>query len=186
MKKIIALALSLMMLLGCVSAFAETAEKETITMMGAFSITFDKLPADYTLAVQMDTEMAYAAAITSEDAAKPKMLLTMAFSDQWDGVNTLADATEDDLAAVKQDFYDVAELDEGDLVFEDKTTGLGTPLLVVKTKDNTMAAVYSIYQSHEIEVDIFPAEGDTDGITDEDVERVVNFLTDIEFKPLEK
>ena len=115
MKKIIALALSLMMLLGCVSAFAETAEKETITMMGAFSITFDKLPADYTLAVQMDTEMAYAAAITSEDAAKPKMLLTMAFSDQWDGVNTLADATEDDLAAVKQDFYDVAELDEGDL-----------------------------------------------------------------------
>ena len=36
MKKIIALALSLMMLLGCVSALAETAEKETLTMMGEY------------------------------------------------------------------------------------------------------------------------------------------------------
>ena len=35
MKKIIALALSLMLLLGCVSALAETADKQTITMLGA-------------------------------------------------------------------------------------------------------------------------------------------------------
>ena len=47
MKKIIALALSLMMLLGCVSALAEAAEKDTITMVGAFTVTYDKLPADY-------------------------------------------------------------------------------------------------------------------------------------------
>ena len=186
MKKIVALALSLMMMLGCVSAFAETAEKETITMMGAFTITYDKLPEGYTLNVMTDTEMAYAAAITTENTAKPKILLTMAFSDAWDGVDTLDDATENDIAAVKQDFYDVSELDEGDLTFEDAKTGLGTPVLVVRTAGNTVAAVYTIYMSHEIEVDIFPGDTEEGGVTEEDIQTVLSFLTNVEFTPLAK
>ena len=97
MKKIVALALSLMMMLGCVSALAETAEKETITMMGAFNVTYDKLPQGYTMNVQADTPMGYAATFISEDPTKPRILLTMAFSDAWYGVNTLADATEEDM-----------------------------------------------------------------------------------------
>jgi hypothetical protein len=184
MKKIVALALSLMMLLGCVSAFAETAEKETITMMGAFNITYDKLPEGYTLNVMTDTEMDYVASITAEDASKPKILLTMAFSDEWDGVNTLADATEEDIAALKQDFYDVTELDDGDIIFEDQQTGMGTPVLVARAVDNAFAAVYTIYMSHEIEVDIFPGDAEEGGVKDEDIQNMLSFLTNVEFAPL--
>lgn len=183
MKKIIALALSLMLLLGCVSAFAETAEKETITMLGAFTVTCDKLPEDYEMQVLTDTEMLYAAAFASEDATKPQILLTMAFSDAWDGVETLADATEDDMAAVKEDFYTVAELDEGDITFEDAATGLGTPLLIARTADGAMAAVYTIYKSHEIEVDLFPGTEEEGGVSEEDIQAMIQFLTDVEFAP---
>ena len=40
MKKIIALALSLMLLIGCVSALAEAADKHTITMHNSNPITY--------------------------------------------------------------------------------------------------------------------------------------------------
>ena len=45
MKKIIALALSLMLLLGCVSALAEGSDqKGSVTMLGAFTIEFNEIP----------------------------------------------------------------------------------------------------------------------------------------------
>jgi hypothetical protein len=108
----------------------------------------------------------------------------MEFSDAWDGVNTLADATEADIAAVKESFYEVTELDDGDIVFEDGKTGLGTPVLIARDVNGSFASVYSIYMSHEIEVVMYPAEGST--VTDADVERAIAFLTNVEFVPLEK
>ena len=185
MKKIIALALSLMLLLGCVSALAdETAEKDTLTMLGAFSIKYDKLPEGFSFSVLKNTEMEYEAIISSTDNAKPIYLLTMAFSDQWDGVNTLADVTDEELAAVKADFYRVTELDLGDIEFSDGQTGLGTPLLFAKANDGSFGAVYTIYQSHEIEVDFFHSEEGV-GVTEEDFDTIVKFLTDVEFVPAE-
>ena len=50
MKKIIALALSLMLLLGCVSALAESAAKGTVTMLGGFTIEYSQIPDGYQLA----------------------------------------------------------------------------------------------------------------------------------------
>jgi len=184
MKKIIALALSLMLLLGCAAAVAESAEKESITMLGAFSIRYDKLPEGYKLNVLKNSEMEYEAVITTAEAGKPDYVLVMEFSDAWDGVNTLADATEADIAAVKESFYEVTELDDGDIVFEDGKTGLGTPVLIAKDVNGSFVSVYSIYMSHEIEVVMYPAEGST--VTDADVERAIAFLTNVEFVPLEK
>ena len=71
MKKIIALALSLMMLLGCVSALAETAEKETLTMMGAFTIKYNKLPDYYKMTVVENTEMDTGPSSTPAKPASP-------------------------------------------------------------------------------------------------------------------
>ena len=178
MKKIIALALSLMMLLGCVSALAEAAEKDTITMVGAFTVT-------YAMTVVTDTEMEYEAIFTSEDAKKPMIDLLMCFSDEWSGVETWADATPEDVEAVKESFYEVTEMDDGDITFEDSTTGKGTPILIAKGADGSFAAAYTIFKSHEIELDIFPGE-EQEAVTDEDVARIIEFVTDIEFAPVEK
>ena len=112
-------------------------------------------------------------------------LLRMNFSDEWDGVNTLDDATEADMKAVKDDFYEVTELDDGDITFEDGKTGEGTPLLIAKAADGSFGAVYAIYKSHEIEVDIYPAEDDQQ-VTDDEINAVIAFLTNVQFTPMEK
>jgi hypothetical protein len=186
MKKIIALALSLMLLLGCVSALAESAEKGSVTMLGAFTIEYDQIPDGYKLArPTKNSEMEYEAMIQSPEVGKPNMILLMAFNDEWEGVETLADATEEDIAAVKQDFYDVLEFDDGDLIFEDGKTGEGTPIMIVKSVDGDFGAVYTIYKGHEIEIDIFP-EGEEDKVTDELFAGLNNFLTNVKFTPIEK
>ena len=185
MKKIIALALSLMLLLGCVSALAEAADKQTITMLGAFTITTDKLPEGYALNVLKNSEMEYEALIVSPEAGKPNYVLQMNFSDEWDGVNTLDDASEEDMKAVKESFYEVTELDDGDITFEDGKTGDGTPLLIAKASDGSFGAVYTIYRSHEIEVDIFHAEED-ELVTEDEINTVITFLTNVQFTPVEK
>jgi hypothetical protein len=185
MKKIIALALSLMLLLGCASAPAESADTDTLTMMGAFEIKYKALPEYYSLNVGSNNDMEFTARIIPSDDSRPWMFLYIGFSDEWDGVNTLADATEEDMAAVKDSFYEVTELNEGDILFEDGETGLGTKLLIARDKDGSFAAVYAIYMSHEIEVDLYPS-GENGTISDEDVNTVIAFLTDVEFIPLEK
>ena len=122
---------------------AEAAEKDTITMVGAFTVTYDKLPADYAMTVVTDTEMEYEAIFTSEDAKKPMIDLLMCFSDEWSGVETWADATPEDVEAVKESFYEVTEMDDGDITFEDSTTGKGTPILIAKGADGSFAAAYA-------------------------------------------
>ena len=176
MKKIIALALSLMLLLGCVSALAEGSDqKGSVTMLGAFTIEFNEIPDGYTLSrPTKNSEMEYEAMIQSPEAGKPNMILYMCFNDAWEGVKTLADATEEDMEAVKQDFYEVLEFDDGDLTFEDAKTGEGTPV-----------AVYTVYMGHEIEIDIYP-EGEEDKVTDELMSAVLKFLSDVKFTPAEK
>jgi len=113
------------------------------------------------------------------------MILNMAFNDEWAGVKTLADATEEDIEAVKQDFYEVLEFDDGDLTFEEGKTGEGTPLLIVKSVDGDFGAVYTIYNEHEIEIDIYP-EGEEDKVTDELFAALNTFLTSVKFTPIEK
>ena len=183
MKKVISLALSLMLLLGCVSALAETADKETFTMLGAFTITTDKLPEGYTVETLQNTDMEFTANIVSADPSKPRYSLLMGFSDEWDGVNTLADATEADMQEVKDSFYEVLELDDGDITFEDGKTGEGTPLLIAKGVDGCFASVYTIYMSHEVEIVIYPGT-DEESISEEDISRAITFLTNVQFTPV--
>ena len=175
MKKIIALALSLMLLLGCVSALAEDAGKDVITMLGAFTITHEKLPEGYTMRVLKNSQMEYEANIVSSEPGKPIYTLTMAFNDEWDGVNSLDEVSEADMQEVKDDFYNVLELDDGDITFEEGRTGEGTPLLIAKGVDGCFASVYTIYMSHEIEVVIYPGE-EGGSISAEDIEKVIAFL----------
>ena len=50
------------------------------------------------------------------------MILYMCFNDAWEGVKTLADATEEDMEAV-------------------------TPVLIVKSVDGDFGAAYAVYRS---------------------------------------
>jgi hypothetical protein len=184
MKKIIALALSLIMLLTCAAAFAETAEKETLTMAGAFSITYDKIPEYYSMRKIADNDSDFLAILESNDADKPLIILTIAFNDQWSHVKTLADATEEEILAVQEDFYRVTELNDGDLIFSFSETGLGTKLMIARDKDGMAGAVYCIYMGHELEIDLYPGSAGK-AVTDAEIQTVIQFLTDLEFTPVQ-
>ena len=184
MKKIIALALSVMLLLGCVSALAETAERETITIPGVFSLKYDKLPEGLTFTVEAESDMEYQAKITYAEAGKPYYILAITFYDEWDNVNTLAEATEEDIIAVKKDFYDVLELDYGDIVFEDGKIGQDFPVLIAKDKNGSFGAIYGLFMSHDVEIDIY--HEDDAPVTDEEIKAVLAFVDNVEFIPVEK
>lgn len=185
MKRIIILALSLMLLLGCTFSGAETAEQSKLTMLGSFSVKYPKLPDYYTFTVEENNDMSYQAMIIPKETGKPILLLRMAFNDEWDGVNSLADATQEDMTVLKADFYTVTELDYGEIVFEDSQTNSGIPVLIARAADGSFGAIYTIYMSHEIEIDIFPNAG-LEGVSEENIQTVLAFLNDVEFIPIEK
>ena len=183
MKKIIALALSLIMVLTCAAALAEApaAEKESLKVIGAFEIKYSKLENDYKLTIVQQDDMSLFASILSEQEAMPIMVLSIAFNDSWADVERLNDVDEDGLNAIKATFEEQAEGVE----FDTTETAYGTKLLVAKADGGALVAIYTIYKGHEIEIDMFPGAG-VEAITDADIGRVVNFLSDMDFVPVEK
>jgi hypothetical protein len=183
MKKIIALALCLVMLLGCTAAMAEAeAEKESLGVLkviGAFDIKYSPLPNEYKVNVYMQNDMTLIANITTTKAELPQMGLVIAFNDEWADTERLNDVSDEDMEAIKDSFFE--EYDE--VNFDTKETKAGTKLLIAKIPGGQEAYVYTIYKGYELEMQIIP---DKDGeLTDEDIDRVVAFLSEMEFVPVE-
>lgn len=183
MKRIIALVLSLAMLLACTAAMAET-EKESMGILKvskAFDIRYSALPDDYTLSIFQQNDMAIIANIQSAQAALPRMGLVIAFNDEWAETERLNDVSEEDLQAIKDSFLD----EYADLAFDTRDTSFGTKLLVVTAPSGQDAYVYTIYKGHEIEIHLFPGT-EQEALDEADIERVVAFLSDIDFVPIEE
>ena len=182
MKKIIALVTALVMLLACTAALAEAETKSMgiLKMNKAFDITYSPLPNDYELHINVQNDMVIIADIFSTQKNLPKMNLSIAFNDEWGEVEKLNDVTEEDLQLIKDDFSE----EYTDLAFDTKETAYGTKLLIVKAPSGMDAYVYTIYKAHEIEIHLYPGE-EQEAITDADIDRVVAFLSDMQFVPVE-
>ena len=184
MKKIIALVLCLMMVLTCAAAMAEAeTEKESLGVLkvvGAFDIKYSPLPNDYKVNVYMQNDMTLIANITTSKAELPQMGLIIAFNDEWADTERLNDVSEEDMEAIKDSFFE--EYDEVD--FDIKETKAGTKLLIARIPGGQDAYVYTIYKGHELEMHLIPG-AEEDELTDADIERVVAFLSDMDFVPVE-
>ena len=182
MKRIIALVMSLVMLLACAAAAAET-EKETMGILKvnkSFDIRYSALPNDYTLTIYQQNDMTIIANIKSPHTDLPQMGLVIAFNDEWADTERLNDVSEADLQAVKDSFSDEYE----NLTFGIRETTAGTSLLTVMAPSGQDAYVYTIYKGHEIEIHLVP--GPEQGVLgDSDIERVVAFLNSMDFVPVE-
>lgn len=182
MKKIIALVLSLMMLMGCTAALAETAQKESLAVLkvnGAFDIQYTKLPDDYQLTVIQQDDNGLYAYYVSTDSTKPFYGIGIGFNDAWAEVEKFNDVSQEDIDVIEESFYEV----DNNWTFETKETAHGTKLLIAVNGDKTMASVYTIYLGHEIEVQIIPGAG-AETITEENIDTVINFLSDMDFVAL--
>ena len=188
MKKIIALMLGLTLLLGC-AALAEDAGKETLGTLnvnGAFQIK-GQIPEGYRLSILDADNTNIHALISSEEADKPQMTLSIAFNDLFTGEDGTAmrlnDVDAEGIEAIKASFLEQIP----DAAFEDAETALGTRLLVVKghvDENSSVVVIYSVYASYEIELVAVMGmnAGDVD-LTEDQVQTIIDFLTNLDFVP---
>lgn len=188
MKKIIALMLGLAMLLGC-TATAEIVGKEnmgTVNVNGEFKIQ-GQIPDGYKLSILDANSTNIYALISTEEAGKPQMTLSIAFNDLFTGEDGTAmrlnDVEDQGIGEIKAGFLEQIP----DATFEDAETALGTRLLVIKghvDEDSRVVVFYSVYQSYEIELvaTMGLEAGDVD-LTEEQIQAIIDFLTNLDFVP---
>ena len=182
MKKMIALLLGLMMLMTCATALgeAEKASMGVLKVSKAFDIRYSPLPNDYQLSITRQDADYIHADIEAATETQPRMDLVNAFSDLWEGTEKLNDVSEEDLEAVRESFRE----EYPDAEFSFRETAYGTKLMLVTTPTGQDAYIYTIYKEHEIEIHIFTGL-QQDALEEADIERVVDFLSNMDFVQLE-
>ncbi len=184
MKKLLAFALCLAMLLG-VSALAETAEKQEIGSLNVNDqFTLKGVLADgYEIEIMYNTDSQIFGMISSEDETKPTMMLSIAFNEEFFDLERLNDMNEEDKALLEASFYE-DELPDTVTVTKDYTA-YGTELFVVHVanEDYEYVDIMTFYKGYSIEFVLVPAEGMS--LTDEQVTMCIDFLSDLDFVPAE-
>ena len=179
MKKIIALALSLMLLLCMAAALAdETAEKTrlgTLQVGGAFVIQ-SRIPDNYTFTTITATELNLVGTLTGGEG-QPEVVVSIAYSEEYFGVERFNDVDEETVQKIREGFLDMDEV-----TFEDIETAYGTKLLKVTQAAGTFVDIYTIYKGYELEF-VLTAP---DGVQDKDVQMLVDFISDMDFVAAEK
>ena len=174
MKKIIALMLSLMLILGTAAVFAEgTAEKTRLGSLKvgeAFTIQAN-IPENYTFRTITSTDLNLVGTLSGGEEA-PIVYISIAYNDEYTGVERFNDVNEATVQDIKDSFTDMDEV-----AFEDLETAYGTRLLKVTTSNRTFADIYTIYKGYELEF-VLTAQGE---VQDADVQMLVDFISDMDF-----
>lgn len=168
MKRIIALALSLMLVLGVSAGLAD--EKAELGSVEAFSIR-SIIPEGYTFSLITSSGLNLVG-ILSGGEGKPTVTVSIAFSEEYAGVERFNDVDEQTVQEIKDSF-----LNMDDVVFEDLETAYGTRLLKVTQANRSFADIYSIYKGYETEF-VVAAQSE---VTDEDIQMLVQFISDMDF-----
>ncbi len=175
MKRIAALAMSLIMILCAVCAFAEEIGKTEIGMLKvgeAFSIQ-GKMPEGYSYMPVRETELNMVG-ILSAGEGKPVVTVSIGFNEEYAGIGRFNDVDEATVEEIRESFREAGE----DLTFEDLETAYGTRLL--KVAGDGFVDIYTIYKGYEME---FVLTGDA--LTEADVRMLVDFISDMDFVAVE-
>ena len=153
-----------------------------IDINGAFSLQCG-LPEGYTMTPVRSFGDQMVAVMTSQDPAKPEMVLSVAYDPAYASVDRLNDLDDEALAVLEKTFTDVdptVEITYGD-------TGLGTRLLVARQNDGGFdyLDLMSIYKGYFVEfVMVAPLTAEEKALTEEQMRLSVDFLTDLDFVPV--
>lgn len=188
MRKILALVLSLALLLGCAAALAEAAEKEysgELTIDERFTIKWIA-PDGYEMTDLFSGNpgtMICQLAPNEENAGKPVMYMSVAYNELYADVDRINDLDADALAAIEASFR---EEDEVEITYME--TAYGTKLMVVQETEDGVDFVdfYTVYKGYEIEFILTQSpEKPGEPITEEQIQTVIQFLSDVDFVPVE-
>ncbi len=171
MKKIIALALSLFLVLCAVCASAEDAAKTemgTLDVGGAFRIQ-SRIPEGYTYMPVAETGLNIVGLLSAGEG-RPVVTISIAYNEEYADVERFNDVDEAVVEEIRESFREADE----EVVFEDLETAYGTRLL--KVTGDGFVDIYTIYKSYELE---FVMTGD--GLTEEAVRMLVDFISEMDF-----
>ena len=171
MKRMTALALSLIMILCAVCAAAEGAGKTeigTLRVGDAFSIQ-SRMPEGYAYMPVRATELNMIG-ILSAGEGKPEITVSIAYNEEYAETERFNDVDE----AVVEEIRDSFRESDEEATFADLETAYGTRLL--KVTGDGFVDIYTIYKGYELE---FVLTGD--GLTDADVQMLVDFISDMDF-----
>ena len=175
MKKITALAMSLIMILCAVCAFAEDAGKTdmgTLNVAGVFGIR-SKVPEGYTYMPIAASGLGMVG-ILSAGEDKPMITLSIAYNEEYAETERFNDVDEAIVQEIRDSFLEADE----EATFEDLETAYGTRLL--KVTGDGFVDIYTIYKGYEMEFVLSGAE-----INDADVKMLVDFISDMDFVPMD-
>ncbi len=175
MKRIIALALSLMLILSAAAVLAdEAAEKTELGALEAFSIR-SVIPEGYSFSLMVSTGQTLVGLLGGGEEA-PSITVSISYNEEYTGVERFNDVDEATVQEIRDSFLDMDEV-----AFEDLETAYGTRLLKVTQANRTFADIYTIYKGYELEF-VVTAQGE---VTDADIQMLVDFISDMDFVPVE-
>lgn len=153
-----------------------------LSVNGEFELTC-RLPEGYALQVVDIREESIIASVTSEDATKPQMYLSIAYDDLYGAVDRMNDLTDEELAILEETFTSEYEVE-----IEYRETGYGTKLLVAREvgADVDFVTFLSVYKGYFVEFTLTPNPSLPDqALTEEQIQMCIDFLTDVDFNPVE-
>ena len=175
MKKIFALALSLMLILGATAVLAdEAAEKAELGATETFAIR-SIIPEGYTYSEVTSSGLNLVGLLAGGEG-KPTITISIGYNEEYTGVERFNDLDEATVQEIKDSFQDMDEV-----VFEELETAYGTKLLKVTQANKSFADIYTVYKGYELEF-VMTAQGE---VQDADVEMLVKFISDMDFVPAE-
>lgn len=172
MKKLLALAMTAVMLLTVSLALAENAKTpivydEDLTLNVVYPEGYE---------ISMETDGMYLL-MDMKKAGAAELLLLVCPDDEYAELERLNDLSEEDLAAymaVQAEGYNAPEV----TVME---TEYGTKIIVINENDGMQdyAELVTVYQGHVI--DLYISVEDETQVTDEDIAMAMKFLSDMDF-----
>ncbi len=189
MKKLTALLLAAVMLLGCVSAFAEETaaapliEKNT---EGNYEVSF-QVPEGFEVAFSKGEEDAYAATIKSADGLVMGLsVIRFATDTQTD--EELGTATYNEENGYTDEYLKEMAVGLYGEVFDDyevavKATAYGTKLIIVRFNDpeSPYAYMHTVWNNYEIGLTVanVDASGKYNPVADEQIDTAVAFISEL-------
>ena len=172
MKKMLALLCAVLLLAAsCAFADAPVVEfREKIQLGGS-------IPEGYRFTLLEQQELSMCGQVVSDDPAAPCLEVFIAFNESYAAAESLKDLDENAVNIIKQGFSE-----EYDVTFGQFETASGDSLLLIRDNGGRFVDFYTVCLGHEIELTLFPAEGQT--LTDAQVNSCLELMRTLDIVPV--
>ena len=159
----------------------ETESLGSLNVNGEFNLTC-KVPAGYRLQVVNRKGASIIASVLPDDITKPQLYLSIAYDETYGDIERMNDMSDEDLAILESSF---TEMNNVEISY--RQTGYGTKLLVARENggDTDFVDILAIYKGYFVEFNMTPNKKAADQtLTDEQIRMCIDFLTNVEFTPV--